>query len=76
MLHYIYRENVVNYILKRCLTAVGPFSCNKSHLDLPERHFSSDILVPFPDLSVLYSHDKFIEIKSWLKNIAVGVVKN
>ena len=25
------------------------------YLDLTERHFSSDILVPFPDLSDLYS---------------------
>ena len=25
------------------------------YLELAERHFSSDILVPFPDLEVLYS---------------------
>ena len=32
MLHSIYRENVVNCVLKRRLTAVGPFSRNKSQI--------------------------------------------
>ena len=32
MLHNIYRENAVNCVLKRRLTAVGPFSRNKSHI--------------------------------------------
>ena len=32
MLHNIYKENAVNCILKRCLTAVGPFSHNKSQI--------------------------------------------
>ena len=32
MLHNIYRENVVNCVLKRRLTAVGPFSRNKSRM--------------------------------------------
>ena len=32
MLHNIYRENAVNCVWKRRLTAVGPFSRNKSHL--------------------------------------------
>ena len=27
------------------------------YLELAERHFLSDILVPFPDLEVLYSRD-------------------
>ena len=31
-LHNIYRENVVNCLLKWCLTAVGPFSRNTSHI--------------------------------------------
>ena len=32
MLHNILRQNAVNCILKRRLTAVGPFSRNKSHM--------------------------------------------
>ena len=32
MLHNILRQNAVNYVLKRRLTAVGPFSRNKSHI--------------------------------------------
>ena len=32
MLHNIYRENVVNCVLKWSLLAVGPFSRNKSHI--------------------------------------------
>ena len=34
MLHNIYKENAVNWVLKRHLTAVGPFSCNKSHIEV------------------------------------------
>ena len=30
------------------------------YLVLPERHFLSDNLVPFPDLSNLYNHGRFI----------------
>ena len=32
MLHNILRQNAVNCVLKRRLTAVGPFSRNKSHI--------------------------------------------
>ena len=32
MLHNILRQNAVNCVLKRHLTAVGPFSRNKSHM--------------------------------------------
>ena len=32
MLYNIYRENVVNCVLKQRLTAVGPFFRNKSHI--------------------------------------------
>ena len=32
MLHNIYRENASNYVLKRRLTVVGPFSRNKSQM--------------------------------------------
>ena len=32
MLHNILRQNAVNCVLKRRLTAVGPFSRNKSHM--------------------------------------------
>ena len=32
MLYNIYKENAVNCVLKRRLTAVGPFSRNKSHI--------------------------------------------
>ena len=32
MLRNIYRQNTVNCVLKRCLTVVGPFSRNKSHI--------------------------------------------
>ena len=39
MLHNILRQNAVNCVLKRRLTAVGPFSRNKSHmLFLPYVH--------------------------------------
>ena len=31
MLHNIYKENAVNWVLKWRLTSVGPFSRNKSH---------------------------------------------
>ena len=34
MLHNIYKENAVNWVLKRLLTAVGPFSRNKSHIEV------------------------------------------
>ena len=34
MLHNIYMENAVNWVLKRRLTVVGPFSCNKSHIEV------------------------------------------
>ena len=34
MLHNIYREKAVNCVLKRRLTAVGPFSRNKSHINI------------------------------------------
>ena len=30
------------------------------YLELAERHFSSDILVPFPDLGVLYNREVMI----------------
>ena len=32
MLHNILRQNAINCVLKRRLTAVGPFSRNKSHI--------------------------------------------
>ena len=34
MLHNILRQNAVNCVLKRRLTAVGPFSHNKSHISV------------------------------------------
>ena len=34
MLHNILRQNAVNCVLKRRLTAVGPFSRNKSHIGI------------------------------------------
>ena len=47
MLHNIYRENAVNCVLKRRLTAVGPFSRNKSHIVYPIfSNFSKKIFQP------------------------------
>ena len=42
MLRNIYRENTVNCVLNRGLTAVGPFSHNKSHI-LNSKLFPSDV---------------------------------
>ena len=40
------------------------------YLDLTEHHFSSDILVPFLDLSDLYSHEAFFRL--FLNSVQLG----
>ena len=49
MLHKIYRENAVNCVSKRHLTAVGPFSPNKSQIVFTR-------IQPAPKSIHIYSH--------------------
>ena len=45
MLLNILRQNAINCVLKRRLTAVGPFSRNKSHLSLSNLFVHKDAKV-------------------------------
>ena len=62
MIHHYNHETLVVLVL--FTVSFYHFSFSR-YLELAKRHFWSDILVPFPDSGVLYSHEVFMK-NSWI----------
>ena len=68
MIHHYNHETLVVLVLFTVSFYHFLFS---RYLELAERHFSSDILVPFPDSGVLYSRDRTTEQP--LRNVSAPI---
>ena len=74
MIHHYNHETLVVLVL--FTVPVYHFSFSR-YLELAERHFSSDIWVPFPDSGVLYNRAHKIHIrKGYITNLTIIFTTN
>ena len=66
MSHNICKANAVNCVLKRRLTAVGPFSRNKSHMFVPNKPLGSLLEIsPTNHIFLKIFNSEYDKIKVW-----------
>ena len=73
MMHHYNHETLVVLVL--FTVPFYHFSFSR-YLEIAERHFSSDILVPFPDLGVLYSRDMNMIVATQTIHLSEGWVND